>query len=383
MNRKEIPVRIQRALYAESMGKCMNPECHEDLFIDEGDITEKAHIDAYCETENNSFDNLVILCPNCHTKFDKLHLFTDEEVHEWKVIRKKELQKFFSIKYSNFNELAEHVVPLLLENKRCFENYYLGGNKLLWDKFEYRTLINNRKLKTILNNNLHLFQSHSTKEYSNVYFVQKLVAHIDEFEMTRGNDEKIRQVLFPQEINSMFGIEPVSDSFMSSTESLEALIEKLSDINMFKEIVLGVNEPYLLFLNEKKTEKLLLKDTPRLRQIYYDYKCFRTPKMRFESLNFVYTCMRFMGLQWEFTKDNNLREISVKGENIIFVYEYCISEAYVMSMVVPENSIVVNLHGWNGDLCISPKAYECADQIKVRLMTTEKFRSYLKDIKNA
>lgn len=84
MNKKEIPVRIQRALYAESMGKCMNPSCHEDLFIDDGDITEKAHIDAYCETENNSFDNLVILCPNCHTKFDKLHLFTDEEVHEWK-----------------------------------------------------------------------------------------------------------------------------------------------------------------------------------------------------------------------------------------------------------------------------------------------------------
>ena len=236
MNRKEIPVRIQRALYAESMGKCMNPDCHEALFIDEGEITEKAHIDAYCETENNSFDNLVILCPNCHTKFDKLHLFTDEEVREWKKIRKKELLEFFSKKYSTFDKLSEHVVPLLLENKRFFENYYLSGNKLLWDKFEYRTLINNRKLKTLLINNLHLFQSHSTKEYSNVYFVQKLVAHIDEFEMTRGSDEKIRQVLFPQEINSMFGIEPVSDSFMSSTESLEALIEKLSDINMFKEI---------------------------------------------------------------------------------------------------------------------------------------------------
>lgn len=383
MNRKEIPVRIQRALYAESMGKCMNPNCHEDLFFDEGDITEKAHIDAYCETENNSFDNLVILCPNCHKKFDKLRFFSDEEVHQWKKIRKTELQKFFSIKYSNFDELAEQVAPLLLENKHCFENYYLSENKFLWDKFEHRTLINNRKIKTLLNSNLHLFQNHMIKEYSNVYLVQQLVAHIDEFEMTRGDDEKIRQVLFPQQINSMFGIEPVSDSFLSSTESLEALIEKLSNMNKFKEIVLGVKEPYLLFLNEEKTEKLLLNDTPRFRQICHNYKCFRTQKMRFDSLNFVYSCMRSMGLKWEFTKYNNLKEINVKGENIIFVYEYCISEAYIMSMVVPENSIVVNLHGWNGDLCISQKAYERAEQMKVRLMTTEKFRLYLKEIKNA
>lgn len=383
MNRKEIPVHIQRALYAESMGKCMNPDCHEDLFIADGDITEKAHIDAYCETENNSFDNLVILCPNCHTKFDKLHLFTDEEVHEWKDIRKKELQKFFGMKYSNFDGLTEQVVPLLLENKRCFENYYLSGNKLLWDKFEYRILINNRKLRTLLMSNLHLFQRHQTKEYSNAHLVQQLVAHIDEFEKTRGDEEKIRQVLFPKEINSMFGIEPVLDSFLSSTESLEALIEKLSDMNKFKEIVLGVDNPYILFFNGENIEKLLLNDTPRLRQIYYEYKCFRTQKMRFESLNFVYTCLRLMGIEWEFTKDNNLREISVKGENIIFVYEYCISEAYIRSTIIPENSIVVNLHGWNGDLCIAQKAYECANQMNVRLMTTDKFRLYLKEIKNA
>lgn len=383
MNRKEIPVSIQRALYAESMGKCMNPNCHEDLFIGDGDITEKAHIDAYCETENNSFDNLVILCPNCHEKFDKLHLFTDEEVHEWKNIRKKEVQNFFSIKYSNFEQLAEQVVPLLLENKQCYENYYLSGNKVLWDKFEYRTLVNNRKLKTLLISNLHLFQKSKTEEYSNAYLVQQLLAHIDEFEKTRCDKEKIRQVLFPQEINSIFGIEPVSGAFFQSTESLEALIKKLSDMNLFKKIVLGVGNPYILFSNGENIEKLLLNDTPRLRQIYYDYKCFRTQKMRFESLNFVYTRMRLMRLKWKFTKKNNLREINVNGKNIIFVYEYCISEAYVTTMFVPENIIVVNLHGWNGDLCITQKAYECAEKLGIKLMTTDKFLTYLKEIKNA
>lgn len=71
MNRKQIDENVKRMLYAESMGKCMNPNCMADLFRGTGDIIEKAHIDSYCETEDNSFENLVILCPNCHTDFDK------------------------------------------------------------------------------------------------------------------------------------------------------------------------------------------------------------------------------------------------------------------------------------------------------------------------
>lgn len=57
----------KRKLYAESMGRCMNPDCKIELFAENGDIIEKAHIDPYCETADNSFENLVLLCPNCHT----------------------------------------------------------------------------------------------------------------------------------------------------------------------------------------------------------------------------------------------------------------------------------------------------------------------------
>lgn len=70
MVRKLIEENVKRRLYAESMGKCMNPHCLEDLFIKNGDIVEKALIDPYCDSVDNSFENLVILCPNCHTKFD-------------------------------------------------------------------------------------------------------------------------------------------------------------------------------------------------------------------------------------------------------------------------------------------------------------------------
>ena len=52
---------VERRLYAESMGYCMNPECHKPLFSkNNGDIIEKAHIDPYCKGANNTFENLII-----------------------------------------------------------------------------------------------------------------------------------------------------------------------------------------------------------------------------------------------------------------------------------------------------------------------------------
>ena len=71
MNSRYIEENVKRRLYAESMGRCMNPNCQKELFCNDGDIIEKAHIDAYCQTADNSFENLVLLCPNCHTNFDK------------------------------------------------------------------------------------------------------------------------------------------------------------------------------------------------------------------------------------------------------------------------------------------------------------------------
>ena len=39
-----------------------------------------------------------------------------------------------------------------MENKTIYENYYKKNNKKLWDKFEPVILINNRKLKIIIEN---------------------------------------------------------------------------------------------------------------------------------------------------------------------------------------------------------------------------------------
>ena len=116
----------------------MNPECKAELFKESGDIMEKAHIIPYCDTEDNSYENLIILCPNCHTNFDKNGAFSVDEVKTWKQIRKDEFERFFSKKYDTFEELKSEVVPLLLRNQAIFENYYLGDRRKLWDIFEGR-----------------------------------------------------------------------------------------------------------------------------------------------------------------------------------------------------------------------------------------------------
>ena len=381
MSRKQIGLYAMRALYSESMGRCMNPDCQKELFISEGDISEKAHIIAYCDSENNSFDNLVILCPTCHTKFDKLHLYTAEQVREWKKIRKKEVTRIFCKKFNSFDELSEEIAPLLLENKLYFESYYLNDNKTLWDKFECKILINNRKIKDLLENNLNLFQSHpENKDYSNLHYVEQLIVHINEFEATRYDKEKIRQVLFPNEVNSIFGIAPVNDYFLQSTESLECLIANLKKEGVYKNIVLGIKEPYISYMDNESIKQLFLKDTPRLRQLYYNYKCFRGAKVRFESLNFSFSCLKSKKIRWKFLKSNNLREISMNGINVIFVYEYCLSDVILLSMLPDENSIIVNLHTWNGERCVSKQAYIRAKEMKVTIMTMDEFREYINEI---
>ena len=69
------------------------------------------------------------------------------------------------------------------------------------------------------------------------------IIHVEEFKNTRYDEEKIRTVLFPQEINSMFGIKPIRDSLMASTESLEELMQKFKKKDLLEEVVLGINKP--------------------------------------------------------------------------------------------------------------------------------------------
>lgn len=381
MNRKKINENVKRKLYAESMGRCMNPHCQKELFRINGDIIEKAHIYPYCKTADNSFENLVVLCSDCHTDYDQNAAFTPEEVLKWKEIRKQELDDFFCKKFNSFDELKKEVFPLLSENNRIFKNYYLGDNKELWKKFEPQIIVNNRKLKLLFENNRNLFQYHENNAYSNLACIDTFILHIEEFEKTRLDEEKNRQVLYPEEINSIFDIEPVIDHLLPSTESLEALITNLNQQGKFVNISIGEEAPYIQIVDGEKTRLLFLFDTPQLRQLYFDYNCFRKTGIRLESLNFALMYIKHKKIKFDFISYNNLREIKINEIKIIFIYEYCLSESKLLKLLPDDGSVVVNLHNWNGESCISKQAYERAAEMNITLLTMNGFYEYVDKFK--
>lgn len=378
MSRKAISENVKRRLWSESMGRCMNPDCKEELFINNNDIMEKAHIGAYYKTEDNSYENLIVLCPNCHKKFDKIGFIDENNVKQWKEIRRNELEKFFSVELSSFDKLKEKVVPILSENNIIYKSYYISGNKYLWDKFEPLILSNNEKLKLLFDNNLSLFQKHPVKEYSNLEIIKNFIIHVEEFKNTRCDEEKIREVLFPKKINSIFGIVPISNNILPSTESLEKLLKTFRDKDMLEEVVLGIDKPYILL---KNGEKIFMDDTPRVRQLYYDFNCFEEVGVRFKSLNFALKYLNSRNISFEYSNQDILREIKINDVNIVFVYEYCLSKEFLYRMMPKASDVIVNLHNWNGTCCISKEALDSSKEFNVELLTMNEFYRYVNRIK--
>jgi hypothetical protein len=58
-----IPADLERRVLLEAGHRCAIPTC-------KAETTEIAHIIPYREVKEHMFDNLIALCPNCHTRFD-------------------------------------------------------------------------------------------------------------------------------------------------------------------------------------------------------------------------------------------------------------------------------------------------------------------------
>jgi hypothetical protein len=64
MQRDHLPAGIKRAVLVEAGHRCAIPTCRATT-------TEIAHIVQHADTQDDSFDNLIALCPNCHTRYDQ------------------------------------------------------------------------------------------------------------------------------------------------------------------------------------------------------------------------------------------------------------------------------------------------------------------------
>ena len=134
-------------LWAEAIGHCMNPECQIELIKDGVSVGEMAHIKAHADGGDVSFDNLLLLCTNCHTRTDGNRTEdTVPQLKEWKTNRNVEIVKRFEKQYRSFGQLQEAVTPILERNGQIFDSYgpstdqpYNSERHGLWLKFEGRS----------------------------------------------------------------------------------------------------------------------------------------------------------------------------------------------------------------------------------------------------
>jgi hypothetical protein len=138
--RKNPSKAVQDYLWSESAGYCQNPECAKDLHaLSDVPIAERAHIIAaspdgprgaddggtLSDLERAEADNLLLLCPTCHTKIDKSpKLYDVFMLREWKK-RSQDAREaaFGSPVFLRREEALAQVRPLFASNNRVFELY--------------------------------------------------------------------------------------------------------------------------------------------------------------------------------------------------------------------------------------------------------------------
>lgn len=150
--RKAIPAGTRLRLFAAASGHCQKPDCLDALFPVEmgGDkhIAEMAHViphgDAGPRFEDrpagdfdaDSFENLILLCPTCHTKIDKdPEAYPRNVLLDWKRSHLANLALKQGIRsYDERAQVRDAVIGILAENRAIWERYApVDGSKFEYD----------------------------------------------------------------------------------------------------------------------------------------------------------------------------------------------------------------------------------------------------------
>lgn len=158
-----------KQLWGGAGGYCSNPECRDRVAVTsaEGEsylTGEMAHIVAR-QAEgprgdgtggDNSYANLVLLCPTCHTRIDKApENYPVEVLHQWKAQHEAWVDGWKqSANMGSTEELMTYISGLLAENGHYFERYGPRSDVAVANPTSSAYAIwTARKLDTILPNN--------------------------------------------------------------------------------------------------------------------------------------------------------------------------------------------------------------------------------------
>ena len=160
--------------------------------------------------ERDECENIILLCPTCHTLADKNpRQFPAETLYEWKRSHEHVIRRQFEVPVHESREkLASVVHKLLRLNRAIFLQYgphsehskkpYSDAATVWQRRVLEDVLPRNRRIADLLRVNEHLL-SEEEKEV-----VEKFVLHQQEFEFNHisGNKNSLAP-LFPEEMNSI------------------------------------------------------------------------------------------------------------------------------------------------------------------------------------
>lgn len=218
--------RTKRLLWSSSAGYCQNPGCHNYFFVffKDGSISsleELAHVIGRHEkgprgisyldtTERDAYENIILLCPTCHTLIDKNPLqFSVEMLHDWKQQHEEAIKRTFVVPiYQDREALAKAVHNLLRKNKVIFMQYGphssnvtnpLADEVEVWIRYVISDIIpNNHKIADLLNENEHLLSDDEKDVFD------KFILHQQAFEYNHISGDKTSAApLFPEEMNKI------------------------------------------------------------------------------------------------------------------------------------------------------------------------------------
>lgn len=140
-DRKHIPTETKLRLFSEAAGHCQSPECLQPLFPAKmggnKHIAEMAHVIPHGETgpryeerptgefEADSSENLILLCPTCHTVIDKdPDGYSRGKLLGWKRDHLAVLAYKQGIRaYDERGQVRQVVIAAVAENKAIWREY--------------------------------------------------------------------------------------------------------------------------------------------------------------------------------------------------------------------------------------------------------------------
>jgi hypothetical protein len=115
MNRPAIPRQLEREILIEAGHRCAIPTCRQTP-------VEVVHIIPWSQIKEHTFDNLIALCPTCHTRYDNGE------------IDRKAMQQYkanLSILNGRYGDLEQRVLRIFVEQLNANQIWLPGGFDIL------------------------------------------------------------------------------------------------------------------------------------------------------------------------------------------------------------------------------------------------------------